>query len=162
KDFTLPIVSRFPSSCTLKEGIKMLLPLLALILGLVLLIWSADKFIDGASATAKHFGMPPLLIGMIIVGFGTSAPEMAVSALSALQGNPGVAFGNAYGSNIANIGLILGITAMVAPITVHSGIIRKELPLLLLLTAGAAWLLSDGQLSRLDAWIHLGLFFLLA
>ncbi|HAS75509.1 MAG TPA: calcium/sodium antiporter, partial [Marinobacter adhaerens] len=101
--------------------------------------------------TASHFGTPPLLIGMVVVGFGTSAPEMAVSALAASQGNPGLALGNAYGSNITNIALILGITALLAPIAVHSQVMRKELPILILVTAFAGWQLWDGDLSRMDA-----------
>ena len=98
----------------------MITPILAILFGLILLVWSADRFVDGAAATAKYLGMPPLLIGMVIVGFGTSAPEMVVSAISASQGNPGIALGNAYGSNITNIALILGLTAIISPITVHS------------------------------------------
>jgi len=137
------------------------LAIVAILGGLVLLVWSADRFVDGAAITARHFGMPPLLIGMVIVGFGTSAPEMAVSALAALDGNPGIALGNAYGSNIANIALILGLTALLAPITVHSSILRKELPVLVAVTALAAWQLSDGALSRNDAWVLLGVFTLL-
>ena len=78
----------------------MTLAFAAVIFGLILLVWSADRFIDGAAVSARYFGMPPLLIGMVIVGFGTSAPEMVVSALAATQGNPGLALGNAYGSNI--------------------------------------------------------------
>jgi cation:H+ antiporter len=124
---------------------------LAILAGLALLVWSADRFVEGSAATAGHFGMPPLLIGMVVVGFGTSAPEMVVSALAASQGNPGLALGNAYGSNITNIGLILGITAVIAPIAVHSQVMRKELPILALVTLAAAWLLFDGELSRLDA-----------
>lgn len=81
----------------------MLMAIGAIIAGLTLLVWSADKFVEGSATTASHFGMPPLLIGMVVVGFGTSAPEMAVSALAASQGNPGLALGNAYGSNITNI-----------------------------------------------------------
>jgi len=124
---------------------------LAILAGLALLVWSADRFVEGSAATAGHFGMPPLLIGMLVVGFGTSAPEMVVSALAASQGNPGLALGNAYGSNITNIGLILGITAVIAPIAVHSQVMRKELPILALVTLAAAWLLFDGELSRLDS-----------
>jgi len=124
---------------------------LAILAGLALLVWSADRFVEGSAATAGHFGMPPLLIGMVVVGFGTSAPEMVVSALAASQGNPGLALGNAYGSNITNIALILGITAVIAPIAVHSQVMRKELPILALVTLAAAWLLFDGELSRLDA-----------
>jgi len=124
---------------------------LAILAGLALLVWSADRFVEGSAAAAGHFGMPPLLIGMVVVGFGTSAPEMVVSALAASQGNPGLALGNAYGSNITNIGLILGITAVIAPIAVHSQVMRKELPILAQVTLAAAWLLFDGELSRLDA-----------
>jgi len=136
----------------------MLTAFLAILLGLVLLVWSADRFVEGSAVTAKHFGMPPLLIGMVIVGFGTSAPEMLVSALAASQGNPGLALGNAYGSNITNIALILGVTALISPIAVHSQVLRKELPLLLLVTALAAWQVWDGHLSRLDAGVLLGVF----
>ena len=103
----------------------MLIASLAILAGLALLVWSADRFVEGSAAAAGHFGMPPLLIGMVVVGFGTSAPEMVVSALAATQGNPGLALGNAYGSNITNIALILGITAVIAPIAVHSQVMRK-------------------------------------
>ena len=103
-----------------------LLPFFGVVGGLILLVWSADKFVDGAAATANHLSVPPLLIGMVIVGFGTSAPEMVVSAIAASQGNAGLALGNAYGSNIANIALILGITALVCPIAVQSQVIKKE------------------------------------
>ena len=139
----------------------MLLSLLAIAAGLVLLVWSANRFVDGAAVTADYAGMPPLLIGMVVVGFGTSAPEMVVSALAASQGNPGLALGNAYGSNITNIGLILGITAVIAPIAVHSQVMRRELPILSLVTAFAAWQLFDGELSRLDAFGLLIVFALL-
>lgn len=136
----------------------MLTPSLALIIGLALLVWSADRFVEGAAATARHFGMPPLLIGMVIVGFGTSAPEMVVSVLAASQGNPGIALGNAYGSNITNIALILGLTALLSPIAVHSQVLRKELPILILVTALAAWQVWDGAISRVDAGVLLGVF----
>ena len=139
----------------------MLIASLAILAGLALLVWSADRFVEGSAATAGHFGMPPLLIGMVVVGFGTSAPEMVVSALAASQDNPGLALGNAYGSNITNIALILGITAVIAPIAVHSQVMRKELPILALVTLAAAWLLFDGELSRLDAAGLLVLFALL-
>ena len=130
----------------------------ALVAGLILLVWSADRFVEGAAATARYFGMPPLLIGMVVVGFGTSAPEMVVSALAALQGSPGIALGNAYGSNIANIGLILGITALISPIMVHSAVLRKELPILTLVTAGSVFLMADRVLSFSDAVMLLVLF----
>lgn len=137
------------------------LAVVAVIGGLALLVWSADRFVDGAAATAWHAGMPTLLIGMVIIGFGTSAPEMVVSAFSAAQGNPGLALGNAYGSNISNIALILGLTALICPIAVKSSILRKELPILLLVTLFAISLLLDGFISRSDAWYLLGVFFVL-
>jgi cation:H+ antiporter len=136
----------------------MTLAFLAIASGLALLVWSADRFVEGSAATARYFGMPPLLIGMVVVGFGTSAPEMVVSAISALQGNPGIALGNAYGSNIANIGLILGITALISPIAVHSQVLRQELPILLAITALAACQIWDGELSRTDALVLLAVF----
>ena len=130
----------------------------AVVISLAVLIWSADRFVDGAAAAARHFGMSPLLIGMVIVGFGTSAPEMVVSALASWQGNPGLALGNAFGSNITNIALILGVTALLSPITVQSGVLRKELPALLIITVLTAGLLADLHLSRLDAGILLLVF----
>lgn len=136
----------------------MLIAITAIIAGLIVLVWSAGRFVEGASATAGHFGMPPLLIGMVVVGFGTSAPELAVSALAAVQDNPGLALGNAYGSNITNIALILGLTALISPIAVHSQIIRKELPILALVTALAAWLIWDKELSRFDAIVLISVF----
>ncbi|NHI01428.1 MULTISPECIES: calcium/sodium antiporter [Oceanimonas] len=139
----------------------MLMSVAAILLGLAVLVWSADRFVDGASATARHAGMPPLLIGMVIVGFGTSAPEIVVSIISALEGNPGLALGNAYGSNIANIGLILGITALISPIAVHSQVLRKELPILLLITLLSLSLLWNGWLARTDAIMLLVVFVLL-
>ncbi|MCO5113645.1 MAG: calcium/sodium antiporter [Bdellovibrionaceae bacterium] len=132
--------------------------LLSVILGLIVLVWSADKFVDGASDVARHYGVSPLIIGMVIIGFGTSAPEMVVSALSALQGNPGIALGNAYGSNITNIALILGLTALLMPITVHSQILTKELPILVGVTLLTIALIFDLNVSRLDAIIFLSVF----
>ena len=129
----------------------MMLPLLSVVFGLILLVWSADRFVEGSAVTAKYLGMPPLLIGMIIVGFGTSAPEMLVSALSVVNGNPGIALGNAYGSNICNIAMILGITALIKPILVKSDILKKELPVLALVTLISIFLLMDGFLTRVEA-----------
>lgn len=133
---------------------------LAVALGLLLLVWSADRFVDGAASAVRHFGMSPLLIGMVIVGFGTSAPEMTVSVLAAQQGNPGIALGNAYGSNIANIALILGFTALLSPIAVRSRVLHKELPLLTAVTAVAAWQVWDGVVTDFEAWVLLALFVL--
>lgn len=136
----------------------MTLAFVAMVFGLALLVWSADRFVEGSASTARHFGMPPLLIGMVIVGFGTSMPEMVVSALAASQGNPGIALGNAYGSNITNIALILGLTALISPLAVHSQVLHKELPILTVVTALAAWQLWDGEITLLDAVVLLGVF----
>lgn len=141
----------------------MILAVLAILCGFALLVWSADRFVDGAAAAAKHAGMPTLLIGIVIVGFGTSAPEMVVSTMAALDGNPDLALGNALGSNIVNIGLILGVTALVAPILVHSNIIRRELPLLILIGLLCGVLFWNGALSRIEAMLLLlGFFSLIA
>lgn len=130
----------------------MIWPILALFTGIIILVISADKFVDGAASTANRFGMPPLLIGVLILGFGSSTPEMVVSTISALQGNPGIALGNAVGSNITNIALIIGITALVSPISVQSSVLRKEFPYLIAVTAFSIFLLYDAELSRLDGW----------
>ena len=135
----------------------MALPLLMIVIGLIILVWSADIFVEGAAAAARSLGMSPLLIGMVVVGFGTSAPELSVSALSALQGNPGIALGNAYGSNITNIALILGSMALISPIVVHSQVIRKELPILFVVTVFALVQIYDGQLSQFDGFLELAL-----
>jgi len=139
----------------------MTLPILAIVAGLVLLVYSADRFVLGSSATARHFGMPPLLIGMVIVGFGTSVPEMLVSLMAAMSGTPGIALGNAYGSNITNIGLILGATAVLGPVMVSSQVLRKELPILIGVTLLTAALLWDGSLDRTNALVLLAVFFVL-
>lgn len=137
----------------------MLIPAIAVIIGLIVLVWSADKFVDGAVGVARFCGMSTLLIGMVIVGFGTSAPEMVVSALSAVQGNPELALGNAYGSNIANIALILGVTALISPILVQRSVLKKDLPLLIGVTALSIILLLDGSVSRVDGIVFLCVFF---
>lgn len=129
----------------------MLLPILAVLVGLVLLVWSAEKFIDGAAATSRWLGLSPLLIGILVIGFGTSAPEMMVSVLAAIDGNPGLAVGNAYGSNIANIGLILGLIALASPLAVHSGVIHKEMPILMLVMLVTGLMLLDGLIARWEA-----------
>lgn len=136
----------------------MLLPFIAITAGLGVLIWSADRFVEGSASVAFHSGIPPLIIGMVIIGFGTSVPEMVVSALASFQGNPGIAIGNAYGSNIANIALILGLTAIINPIAVNSRILRNELPVLFAVTLLAAFQVFDGKISFVDAIILLGVF----
>ena len=133
----------------------MFLFVIAIIFGFALLVWSADKFVEGAAATAKHLGMPTLLIGVLIVGFGTSAPEMVVSAIAAMDGNPGLALGNALGSNIVNISLILGLTAMIVPISVNSKIIKKEMPLLILIVLLSGYFFIDSQLTFTEGLILL-------
>ncbi|WP_366929586.1 calcium/sodium antiporter [uncultured Thiohalocapsa sp.] len=132
---------------------------MAILGGFALLVWSADRFVEGAAATAGHAGMPSLLIGMVVVGFGTSAPEMVVSAMAALDGNPDLALGNALGSNIVNTGLVLGVTALVAPIAVHSKIIRRELPLLFGIGLGVGLMLWDDALTRTESLLLLAGFF---
>lgn len=124
--------------------------ILAIIIGLGGLLWGADRFVAGAAAVAQHFAVPPLVIGMVIVGFGTSAPELLVSGLAAYEGKPALALGNAYGSNIANIALILGLTAAISPIAVKSKVLRTELPILAVVSLGAAWQVRDGTVSRSD------------
>ncbi|MBI9093347.1 MAG: calcium/sodium antiporter [Sphaerochaeta sp.] len=136
----------------------MLVPSVLLVVGLLLLLWSSDRFVNGASISAKYFGMPPLLIGMVVVGFGTSMPEMIVSTFASLQGNSGIALGNAYGSNIVNIALILGITALIGPVRIHSAILRKELPILTFVTGISILLMMDLYLSFWNAVYLLVLF----
>ncbi|NQS72277.1 MAG: calcium/sodium antiporter [Desulfobulbaceae bacterium] len=136
----------------------MLSALLALVVGLIVLLVSAHYFVVGTAAGARHFGMPPLLIGMVVVGFGTSAPEMVVSVLAAHQGNPGIALGNAYGSNIVNIALILGLTALIRPVNVPRPVLHRELPILLAVTVLAAWQAWDDQLTRIEALVLLLVF----
>ncbi len=139
----------------------MLLAIVALLAGLALLVWSADRFVLGAAALARHLGMKPLLIGIIVIGFGTSAPEMLVSALSALEGSPGIALGNAYGSNIANIALILGVTALLSPVIVHSSVLKKELPMLTGILVLSLLLIMDLTISRIDSFILIVVFAML-
>ncbi len=136
----------------------MLMPLLAILGGLIVLLLSADRFVAGAAATARHAGLPPLLIGMVVVGFGTSAPELMVSGLAAASGSPGIALGNAYGSNIANIGLILGVVALIQPLSVHTRVLRWELPVLIAVSLLSGWQLWDGNLSRGEATVLLLVF----
>lgn len=128
----------------------MLINSLAIIGGFILLVWSADRFICGAAATARNFDVPPLIIGLTIVGFGTSAPEMMVAGFASYNGSPAMAIGNALGSNITNITLVLGVAALISPLDVHSRIIKKELPILLIASLFALALLSDMDLSFID------------
>ena len=133
----------------------MWLAVITVLIGLAILVWSADMFIDGATTLANSLGVPSFLIGVVILGLGTSAPEMVVSVLAALEGSPELALGNAYGSNIMNIALVLGTTALISPIIIHKSIVKRDLPLLLVITILAAWQLRDGQLSQSDGIILL-------
>ena len=134
-----------------------LLPIIALLSGFALLIWSADEFTENGAKIANIFKVSPLIIGLIIFGFGTSAPEMLVSGLAAMDGNTGLSIGNAIGSNIFNIALVLGISAIVTPIVVHEDILKKEWIFLMVATLCAGLLLSDGYLDVTDGLILLSL-----
>ena len=136
----------------------MILAIVAVILGLAVLVWSADKFVDGAVGIAEFCGMSTLLIGMVIVGFGTSAPELTVSAISASQGNPEIALGNAYGSNIANIALILGTTALISPILMQRSVIHGDLPILIAVSILSIVLVWDGSVVRWNGVLLLVVF----
>jgi len=127
--------------------------IVAILLGFALLVWSADRFVYGAAAIANNLGVSTMVIGITIVGFGTSAPEMLISVFAAIDGNPGLAIGNAIGSNIANITLILGVTALIIPLAIHSRTLQHEFPLLMGIMFLAWWLLQDGTLGRVDGII---------
>jgi cation:H+ antiporter len=122
----------------------------AVMVGLALLVWSADRFIAGASGIAVNLGVTPLLVGMTVVAIGTSAPEMLVSVVAAWDGNTGLAVGNAIGSNIANVGLVVGATAVVRPLTVSSQTLRREFPVMFVVMLAVLGLMADGYLGRLD------------
>lgn len=141
---------------------KILYSIAAIVIGLGLLVWGAERFVHGASAIAKNFGVPPLIIGLTIVGIGTSAPEILISTIAAYQGNPALAVGNALGSNIANIALVLGITALVMPLTVKSETLRREYPIMFAVMLLALVLVVDYHLGHLDGLILIsGLFVML-
>ncbi|ATI02782.1 MULTISPECIES: calcium/sodium antiporter [Cycloclasticus] len=125
----------------------------ALLAGFFFLIFSADYFVKGTSAIARNIGISPLIIGLTIIGLGTSAPEMLVAGIASVQGNTGLATGNAVGSNIANIGLVLGVTALISPILIKSSLLKRELPILLVISIISYLLLVDGHLSRFDGLI---------
>ena len=139
--------------------ITLLYPTIAILIGFALLIWSADKFVLGASNTARGFSISPLIVGVVIVGLGTSAPEMLVSSMAALDGNTGLAIGNAIGSNITNVGLMLGLTALFYPLHIHSKLLKREMPALLVIMAISYFLLWDQYLSFLDGLLLLIMMF---
>ena len=128
----------------------MLLSICAVVAGIAVLAWAADRFVFGAAATARNLGVSALMVGLTVVAVATSMPEMLISAIASWQGNAGLGIGNAVGSNIANIGLILGITAAIKPLQVHSTTLRRELPILLAITLIALVLMLDGSLRRID------------
>lgn len=129
--------------------------ILLVIAGLVLLTWGADRFVHGAASAARNLGIAPLLIGLTVVAFATSAPEILVSIVAATQKEPGLAIGNALGSNIVNIGLVLGITAMIRPIKLESATLRREMPALLAVSLLTVSLFLDSYLSRIDGAVML-------
>lgn len=132
---------------------NLLLSVMAIIIGFGLLVWGAERFVHGAAAIANNLGVPPLIIGLTVVGIGTSAPEILISIIAAYQGNPALAVGNALGSNIANIALVLGITAIVMPLVVKSEILRREYPIMFIVMLVSLFLVIDDHLGRIDGII---------
>lgn len=126
------------------------LPVSAIILGLIVLTWGTDKFLGAASAIAKRFGVSTFLIGLTIVAFGTSTPEMVVSIFASLDGSAGLAIGNVLGSNVANIGLVLGLAALVSPIPFKPVVLKQELPFYMVVVFAVGALLFDGNLTLTD------------
>jgi cation:H+ antiporter len=125
----------------------MFIQILILLLSLITLVWSADKFVFGASALARNLGISPMIIGLTIVAMGSSAPEMMIAVTASLQGNVDTAVGNAIGSNITNIALVLGLTALFHPLSVSSTTIKREIPLILVVTAIATYMLANNNFS---------------
>lgn len=125
------------------------------IVGLILLIWGADRFVHGAAATARNLGLAPLMIGLTIVAFATSAPEILVSVVAASRGQTDLAVGNAIGSNIANIGLVLGAVALIRPIELKSATLRREMPMLLAVSLLTVSLFLDSHLAAIDGFVLL-------
>ncbi len=133
----------------------MLIAVTQMVAGFLLLVWGADRLVAGASATARNLGVSPLVIGLTIIGFGTSAPELVVSAVATLKGNSGLAVGNAIGSNIANMGLVLGVTALIYPLRLESTALKREYPMLLLIMLVCFLMALDGGYSHVEGWILL-------
>lgn len=136
----------------------MLIPILAVVAGIAVLVWSADKFVDGATGLAKALGVSSFLIGAIVIGFGTSAPEITVSIFAALGNTPELALGNAYGSNITNIALILGVTALVCPVPMPRSVVLKDLLYLIIATMASLAVILNQSISRIDGLILIGVF----
>ncbi|WP_395340630.1 calcium/sodium antiporter [Ningiella sp. W23] len=138
----------------------MLINLIIFVVGLVVLSWSADRFVYGASALAKNIGVSPMMIGLTIVAMGSSAPEIVVAATASLSGNSDTAVGNALGSNITNIALVLGITALIKPLLVSSSTLKRELPVMLIISLLAVYFIDDSFLSRIEGIVLITLFVL--
>lgn len=134
---------------------QLLYPSLAIIAGFFVLVWGADRFVLGGAASARCLGVSPLIIGLTVIGFGTSAPEMLVSAVAAFEGTPNLAIGNAIGSNITNIALVLGVTALATPLMVKSQILKREYPMMFMVMLLALGLMLDLSLTRTDGIILL-------
>ncbi|MBE9538028.1 MAG: calcium/sodium antiporter [Proteobacteria bacterium] len=139
----------------------MLIAAAAILAGFIILIWSADLFVSGAASIAENMGMSPIVIGLTIVSLGTSAPEVVVSIIAATSDAGDLAVGNAIGSNIANTGLVLGITLLIVPMCVHHRCMKQEVPALLVVTLGVGLLLLDGVISKLDGVLMMGALFLI-
>ena len=133
----------------------MMLNIAAIVIGIMILIWSSDQFVEGAASIARKLGVSQLIVGMTIVSIGTSAPEIVVSVMAALDGAGNLAVGNALGSNIANISLVLGITLLVAPLLLRSSYLNREFPLLFGVTVIGAILVVDGELDLFDGLVLL-------
>lgn len=131
----------------------MLLSIVAVLVGFLILIWSSDQFVEGAAAIARALGVSQIIIGMTIVSIGTSAPEIVVSIIAALDNAGNLAVGNAIGSNIANVGVVLGVTLLVAPLYLQESYLKKEMPMLLGVTLLGALVVINGELSRIDGAI---------
>ena len=136
----------------------MLVQVFIFVLGLIVLSWAADRFVYGASALARNIGISPMMIGLTIVAMGSSAPEIVVSAIASVNGAPDTAVGNALGSNITNIGLVLAVTALVKPLVVSSTTLKREMPALLVITLLAMGFLYNGKLAHFEGLILFGLF----
>ena len=142
----------------LNQNIPLLLSLAFILGGLAVLSWSANRFIDGAAVLARAFGLSPLIVGMVVIGFGTSAPELVVSVLSGIGNHSNLSLGNAYGSCIFNIAAILGVAAMIRPLSVKPTVSFFAVPLLLLISVLSLYLVHDGQFDRSNGIVLLALF----
>ncbi len=140
---------------------NILLSVMAIIIGFGLLVWGAERFVHGAAAIARNLGISPLIIGLTVVGIGTSAPEILISIVAAWQGNPALAVGNALGSNITNIALVLGVTAMVIPLSVRSETLQREYPIMFMVMLVALILVIDDFLGFIDGLILVSGLFLM-